>query len=111
LINKRLEDSKVFRDNIHGNIQIDYQIILDLIDTDIIQRLRRIHQLGGTFIVFPTSEHSRFSHSLGVYALIRRIVDEVDDIRNNISERDQIVVMIAGLLHDIGHGPFSHAFE
>jgi len=111
LLNKKLEEKKVIRDNIHGNIQIEYKIIMDLINTDIFQRLRRIRQLGGTFIVFPSSEHSRFVHSLGVYALIKKIVEEVDDLKANLSEREKIIVMVAGLLHDIGHGPLSHAFE
>jgi len=111
LINRRLEEKKVIRDNIHGNILIEYKVIMDLINTDIFQRLRRIRQLGGTFIVFPTSEHSRFTHSLGVYAIVRKILHEVDDLKANLSEREKIVGMIAGLLHDIGHGPLSHAFE
>lgn len=111
MLNKKLDEIKVFRDSIHKNIEVEYQVIWDLINSDVVQRLRRIHQLGGTFMVFPTAEHSRFTHSLGVYEVVRRIVSEVEDVNKALTEREKIVVMCAGLLHDIGHGPFSHAFE
>jgi uncharacterized protein len=111
MLEKKLTETKVFRDSIHKNIEVEYQVIWDLINSDLVQRLRRIHQLGGTFMVFPTAEHSRFTHSLGVYEVVRRIVTEVEDVKNALSEREKIMVMCAGLLHDIGHGPFSHAFE
>lgn len=106
----RLEETKVMRDPIHGYIHIDLEVIWDCINAKEMQRLRRIHQLGGNYQVYPTAEHSRFSHSLGVYEIVRRMVKEVDDLRT-LSEYDQVSVMLAGLLHDIGHGPFSHAFE
>ncbi|WP_423363594.1 HD domain-containing protein [Mycoplasma sp. P36-A1] len=111
MINRKLEETSVIRDCIHGNIIIEYKIIQDLINTDVFQRLRRIHQLGGTFMVYPTAEHSRFTHSLGVYAVVNKIIKEVEDVNANLSEHQKIVVLCAGLLHDIGHGPFSHAFE
>ena len=105
-------DKKVIRDNIHGNIAIEYQVIWDLINTDAFQRLRRIHQLGGTYMVFPSAEHSRFTHSLGVYNLVKRIINEVEGIKESIgNDLDEIALLCAGLLHDIGHGPYSHAFE
>lgn len=75
------------------------------------QRLRRIHQLGGDFQVYHTAEHSRFSHSLGVYEIVRRMVHEIDQLNEVLSDYEKAVAMLAGLLHDIGHGPFSHAFE
>ena len=109
MVDDLMPESKVIRDNIHGNIIINYQIIWDLINTPEMQRLRRIHQLGGTFVVFPTAEHSRFTHSLGVYHLVDRIINEV--VKDEIKPYEKIVVLCAGLLHDIGHGPFSHAFE
>lgn len=111
MLEKKLADNKVIRDNIHGNISIEYQIIWDLINTNVLQRLRRIHQLGGTYMVFPCAEHSRFTHSLGVYHIVNRIVNEVSDVHDILTTRDKIIVLCAGLLHDIGHGPFSHAFE
>jgi HD superfamily phosphohydrolase len=109
VLNKMMNETKVIRDNVHGNIIIKYQIIWDLINTDVFQRLRRVHQLGGTFMVFSSAEHSRFTHSLGVYSIVDRIINEV--MTDNLNEYDGIVGLCAGLLHDIGHGPYSHAFE
>ena len=108
---ERFEKVKVMRDPIHGYIHLELRLIRDLIDTFEFQRLRRIHQLGGTYLVYHTAEHSRFAHSLGVYEIVRRMVSEVEDINKSLSEFDKISVMCAALLHDIGHGPFSHAFE
>ena len=108
---KKTNETKVMRDVIHGYIHVDLQIIWDLIDTKEFQRLRRIHQLGGDFQVYHTAEHSRFSHSLGVYEIVRRMVHEIDDLKAYLSTDEKVYVMIAGLLHDIGHFPFSHAFE
>lgn len=108
---KKTDEIKVMRDVIHGYIHIDLQVIWDLIDTREFQRLRRIHQLGGDFQVYHTAEHSRFSHSLGVYEIVRRMVNEIKDLNAVLSEEEKVQVMIAGLLHDIGHFPFSHAFE
>lgn len=107
----KCNERKVMRDPIHGYIHVDEQIIWDCINTKEFQRLRRIHQLGGNFQVYHTAEHSRFSHSLGVYEIVRRMVFEIDDLKDRLSEYEKITVMLAGLLHDIGHGPFSHAFE
>lgn len=107
----RLNTVKVFRDPIHGYIHVDLRVIWELIDTYEFQRLRRIHQLGGTYQVYHTAEHSRFSHSLGVYEIVRRMVSEIKDIDEELSEFEKVSVMVAALLHDIGHGPFSHAFE
>lgn len=105
------EESKVFRDPIHGYIHVDKKIIYDLISCPSFQRLRRIKQLGVTYIVYPTADHSRFSHSLGVYEIARRMIYENTYIGNALSEQEKIYVMISALLHDVGHGPFSHVFE
>ena len=67
---EKLANMKVFRDPIHGYVHVDLRIIWELIDTFEFQRLRRIHQLGGTYQVYHTAEHSRFSHSLGVYEIV-----------------------------------------
>ena len=107
----KLSRSKVFRDTLYGNITVDYELIWDLIDTREVQRLRRIRQLSGVAMVFHTAEHSRFGHALGVYHVARRMVTEVKDIQNALSEYEVIVLLCAALLHDVGHGPFSHAFE
>lgn len=108
---ERMNSVKVFRDPIHGYIHVDLRVIWELIDTYEFQRLRRIHQLGGTYQVYHSAEHSRFSHSLGVYEIVRRMVSEIKDISEELSDFEKVSVMVAALLHDIGHGPFSHAFE
>lgn len=107
---KKTNEVKVMRDPIHGYIHIQYQLIWDLINAKEFQRLRRIHQLGGTYEVYHTAEHSRFTHSLGVYEITRRMVNEVSGLKD-LCEEDKVSVMCAALLHDLGHGPFSHAFE
>lgn len=111
MILRATKEQKVMRDPVHGYIHVDLQVIWDCINAKEMQRLRRIHQLGGDFQVYHTAEHSRFSHSLGVYEVVRRMVSEIESIRCALSEYEKACVMLAGLLHDIGHGPFSHAFE
>lgn len=115
---KPLKQEKVIRDPVHSHIYIQDQIIMDLINTTEFQRLRRIHQLGTTSQTFPGAEHTRFTHSLGVYEIVRRICDHFQ--RNYPSKEagdglwddsERIVAECAGLLHDIGHGPYSHTFE
>ena len=110
-INKKLTEIKVLRDPVHEYIRISDEVIWNLIDTKEFQRLRRIHQLGGTYQVYHGAEHSRFSHSLGVYEISRRMVEEVKGLKENLTVFDQISLKCAALLHDVGHGPFSHAFE
>lgn len=108
---KKTKERKVLRDPIHGYIHVHLQVVWDCINAKEMQRLRRIHQLGGDFQVYHTAEHSRFSHSLGVYEIVRRMVEEIYELHTGLSEYEKATVMLAGLLHDIGHGPFSHAFE
>ena len=108
---KKLSETKVLKDPVHSYIYINYEVIWNCLDSKEFQRLRRIRQLGGDFQVYPTAEHSRFSHSLGVYEIVRRMVTEIKSLSVELSEYDKICVMLAGLLHDVGHGPFSHAFE
>lgn len=108
---KKMDEIKVLRDPIHGYIHVEYQVIWDIINAKEFQRLRRIHQLGFNHYVYHCAEHSRFSHSLGVYEIVANMCNEVQDINESLSEYDKVCVMLAGLLHDIGHGPFSHAFE
>lgn len=108
----RLPMEKVFKDPVHDYVHVRHKLILDLIDTKEFQRLRRIKQLGTSQYTFHGAEHSRFSHSLGVYELTRRIVDMFE--RNYADEWDsemKLVTLCAALLHDVGHGPFSHTFE
>lgn len=108
---KKLSETKVLKDPVHSYIHINYEVVWNCLDSKEFQRLRRIRQLGGDFQVYPTAEHSRFSHSLGVYEIVRRIVTEIKSLSVELSEYDKICVILAGLLHDVGHGPFSHAFE
>ena len=106
----KLNRAKVFRDPLYGYIQVNYKIISDLIDSKELQRLRRIRQLSGVAMVFQTAEHSRFTHSLGAYQMANLVIQNVDGM-DKVSEYEKLVFLIAALLHDIGHGPYSHAFE
>lgn len=94
---------KVIRDPIHDYIELD-ELALALIDTPQVQRLRRVKQLGFSNLVYPGANHTRFEHSLGVYHLAGHLIKQVDEHQRN-------ELLAAALLHDIGHGPFSHATE
>ncbi|WP_059171801.1 HD domain-containing protein [Bacillus sp. FJAT-27445] len=111
VLSEKLNEEKVFKDPVHRYIHVRDKIIWDLIGTKEFQRLRRIKQLGTTFLTFHGAEHSRFNHSLGVYEIVRRIVDDVFEGRPEWDESDRLLTLCAALLHDLGHGPFSHAFE
>lgn len=115
---QKLSREKVFRDPVHDYVHIRDKIILRLIDTKEFQRLRRIKQLGTSSFTFHGAEHSRFNHSLGVYEITRRIIDLFERQYPSLSTNDglwkteeRMVALCAALLHDIGHGPFSHTFE
>ncbi len=107
----KLKETHVMRDPVHGYIHIDEDVIWKLIDTPEMQRLRRIHQLGGDSAVYHTADHSRFSHSMGVYELLRRMIEEVPGVKESLSDLEQKAGLCAALLHDVGHGPFSHSYE
>ena len=107
----KTSEVKVLRDPVHGYVHIDLQVIWDIVNSSWFQRLRRIRQLGGAYVVYHCAEHTRFSHSLGVYEIVRRMVTEVPDIVSALNEYDKVTIMLAGLLHDIGHGPYSHALK
>ncbi|MDD4203581.1 MAG: HD domain-containing protein [Acholeplasmataceae bacterium] len=108
---KKLDQKKVFRDPVYGYINVRYQLISDLIDSKAFQRLRRITHLSGVKMVFHGAEHSRFNHSLGVYHLAIKLLDENDTLNQYFDEHEKMILMISALMHDIGHGPYSHAFE
>lgn len=107
---KKLDRQQVFRDPLYGYIHVDFDIITELIDTSVFQRLRRVRQLSGVHMVFHAAEHSRFSHALGVYELAYRFLG-IKEIKENLNERESLLFLVTALLHDIGHGAYSHAFE
>lgn len=106
----KLDEVKVFKDPVHRYVHVIDKVIWDLIATPEFQRLRRIKQLGTTYFTFHGAEHSRFNHSLGVYEIVRRIIENIKD-DPNWNEEEELLTLCAALLHDIGHGPFSHSFE
>jgi len=109
-LNQQLSEEKVFKDPVHRYVHVKDQLIWDLINTAEFQRLRRIRQLGTSFFTFHGAEHSRFNHSLGVYEVMRRIVDKIQG-KENWTAEERMLCLSAALLHDVGHGPFSHSFE
>lgn len=109
--NGKLSEEKVFKDPVHSYVHVQDRVIWELVATAEFQRLRRIRQLGTTYFTFHGAEHSRFNHSLGVYEIVRRIIDDVFRDRSFLNEEERLLCLCAALLHDLGHGPFSHSFE
>ena len=105
------EQEKVFKDPVHGYIYVHDPMIWDVINAREVQRLRRIRQLGTAYHTYPGGEHSRFSHSLGVYEVMRQILSHFDRNGYGLPPADQRLALVSGLLHDVGHAPFSHALE
>ncbi len=102
---------KIINDPIYGFITIDSGIITKLIDHPYFQRLRRISQLGLSYLVYPGANHTRFHHAIGCMHLITKAIYQIRKKGHLISEKGAEALKIAILLHDIGHGPFSHALE
>ena len=102
---------KIFNDPIYGFITIPNALIFDLIEHKYFQRLRRITQMGLSYLVYPGAHHTRFHHALGCMFLMQKAVGIVRFKGVAISEEEENALLIAILLHDIGHGPFSHAME
>lgn len=103
--------AKIVNDPVHGFIEVPRGLILRLIDTPIFQRLRRIKQLGQSSLVYPGAVHTRFNHALGAMHLMRQALDVLRRKKVDISKKEYKSAMIAILMHDLGHGPFSHALE
>lgn len=106
-MNKR----KIFNDPVHGFITIPHELIFDIIEHPYFQRLRRIKQLALSDYVYPGAIHTRFHHALGAFHLMRKALSVLKLKGNKITEAEELAAEIAILLHDIGHGPFSHTLE
>jgi HD superfamily phosphohydrolase len=106
-----MQGFKIFNDPVHGFIEVPRGLLLDLIDHPWVQRLRRIRQLGLASLVYPGATHSRFSHALGALHLTRQALDTLRAKGVGITPQEYEGALVAILLHDLGHGPFSHALE
>ncbi|ATA67776.1 phosphohydrolase [Capnocytophaga cynodegmi] len=102
---------KIVNDPVHGFIHIPNSLIFDLIEHPYFQRLRRITQMGLSYLVYPGARHTRFQHALGCMHLMQKAVETLRYKGIEISDKEAEGLYIAILLHDIGHGPFSHAME
>jgi len=102
---------KIINDPVYGFITIDHPLILQIISHPYYQRLRNIHQMAFAHLVYPGAVHSRLHHSLGAYHLMCNALSELKGKGIEISAEEELGAKIAILLHDIGHGPFSHALE
>jgi len=102
---------KIINDPIYGFIKLNNGIILDLIDHPYFQRLRRITQLGLSYLVYPGAHHTRFHHAIGCIYLMNKAIIQIRNKGHEITVNEAQALKIAILLHDIGHGPFSHALE
>lgn len=102
---------KIFNDPIYGFITIPNTLIYDLIQHRYFQRLRRISQMGMTYLVYPGAHHTRFHHAIGCMHIMQKAVQTLRFKGVDISDEEENALYIAILLHDIGHGPYSHAME
>jgi uncharacterized protein len=108
---KGINKLKIINDPVHGFIRLPTEFIYDLLENPIFQRLRRIKQLGLTHYVYPGATHSRFQHALGAVHLMIQAISNLRQKGIEISAEEEEGAYVAILLHDIGHGPFSHALE
>ena len=109
--NKTINKLKIINDPVHGFITIPSELIFDLMEHPYFQRLRRIKQLGMSHLVYPGANHTRFHHAIGALHLMQKAVSELQKKGIEITPQEKEGVLIAILLHDIGHGPFSHTLE
>jgi len=108
---KTLSKLKIINDPIYGFITIPSVLVFELIEHKYFQRLRRVSQMGFSYIVYPGAHHTRFHHALGAMFLMQKAVQVLQSKKINISKSEEEALYVAILLHDIGHGPFSHAME
>src|SRR5690606_7600402 len=101
----------LFLDPVHGFIAVDQPWLLAPVASPEFPRLRRIRQLGVSSGTYHGAEHSRFGHSLGAFHVMKSVLTQLSHARVPLSEDDRRAALAAALLHDIGHGPFSHALE
>ncbi len=106
-----LQNTIALADPVHGFIKVPQKVIQPLLKTREVQRLRQIKQLGMSFIVYPSAEHSRFPHALGAMGLLSEALENLELKGTKISENEKLAALSAILLHDIGHTPFSHTLE
>lgn len=106
-----LNKLKIINDPVHGFIKIPHEILYDVIEHPYFQRLRRISQTGLLSLVFPGAKHTRFHHALGAMHLMFMALETLKLKGVKISKQEEIAALLAILLHDVGHGPFSHALE
>ncbi len=109
--NKTINKLKIINDPVHGFITIPSELIFDLMEHPFFQRLRRIKQLGMSHLVYPGANHTRFHHAIGAMHLMQKALSELQKKGIEITDNEKEGVLIAILLHDIGHGPFSHTLE
>lgn len=102
---------KIFNDPIYGFINIPSALIFDIIEHPYFQRLRRISQMGLSHFVYPGAHHTRFEHAIGAMYLMQKTIRTLKSKDIKISDREAEALLISILLHDIGHGPFSHTLE
>ena len=102
---------KIINDTVYGFICLEDNLINELVNHKYFQRLRRITQLGLANLIYPGSNHTRFQHALGSMFLMQKTIEHLRKKKITITEKESLALKIAILLHDIGHGPFSHALE
>ena len=106
-----INKNKIFNDPVYGFITLPSDLVFDIIEHPWFQRLRRIRQLGLTHMVYPGALHTRFHHALGALHLMTEAIESIKSKGHEITKEEETGAYIAILLHDIGHGPFSHALE
>jgi HD superfamily phosphohydrolase len=108
---KKVNKKKIINDPVYGFLQIPHELLYDLLQHPYFQRLRRIKQVGMTYLVYPGAMHSRYNHALGAMFLMQKAIQILRSKGQEITDDEALGAYAAILLHDVGHGPFSHALE